>query len=101
MVFACLCVYGMACSCCLSTSFGCFVCDVLLRSCLFVVFGVYVLFVVCCVAVCCPIGLSCVYGLVLLSCFRFCFVVYVGLNAFPVSECILYGPSLRCSFLVV
>ena len=32
-------------------------------------FGVYVLFVVCCVAVCCFIGLSCVYVL-LLVCVR-------------------------------
>ena len=40
-----------------------------------VVFGVYVLFVVCGVAVCCFIGLSCVYALLLLFCFRFCFLL--------------------------
>ena len=45
-------------------------------SCLFV--GVYLLFVACCVAVCCFIGLSCVYGLLLSSCFRvFVYFVFV------------------------
>ena len=48
----------------LSMSLVCFVCAALVVSCLFV-FGVYVLFVVCCVAVCCFIGLSCVYTLLL------------------------------------
>ena len=39
-------------------------------------FGVYLLFVVCCVVVCCFIGLSCVYVL-LLPCFRFLFFLLV------------------------
>ena len=61
---------------CLSISFGCFVCDVLV-CCLFVDVGVYVLFVARCVVGCFLfIGLSCVYVLLVLLCFRFwCFVM--------------------------
>ena len=98
MSFVCLSVYVLACMCCLVIDFIgllCVGCDVI-----FVVFvGVHVLFVVCCGAVCCFIGLSCVYVLLVLFCFRFWFCY--GLNAVPVCDCVLYVPSLRCSFLFV
>ena len=99
MLFVCLCVYVMVCICCLFIDFmGLF--RVLFWFVLVIfVFDVYVLFVVCCVAVCCFIGLSCVYVLVL-CCFRL-FVFCYGLNAFPLCECSLYVPLLRCSFLFV
>ena len=61
-----------------------------------VLFLVCVLFVVCCVAVCNGIGLSCVYVLLLLFCFRFVFGY--GLNAFPVCECILHVPVVALFF---
>ena len=84
---------------CVSISLVWFVCAVLVFSCCFVVFGVYGLSVVCCVAVCCFIGLSRVYVL-LLVCVRFrCFCC--GLNASPACDCLLYVPSSRCSFLFV
>ena len=41
----------------------------------FFVFGVYRLFVVCCVAGCCFIGLACVYVVLLLRCVRVSFCV--------------------------
>ena len=96
----CLCVVAMACICCLFIDvigLYCGRCSVIAL--VFLAFGVYLLFVVCCVAVCCFIGLSCVYTL-LLSCFPVCMFCY-GLNAFPVCDCMSYAPSLRCSFLFV
>ena len=96
MLLVCVCVYGMAWSCCLFIDFigvFCVRCSVML-SC--VVFGVYGLFVVCCVAVCCFIGLSRVCVLLLLFCFRVCF--WYGLSVFPVCDCMLYVNSLRCYF---
>ena len=60
------------------------------------VFGVCALFAVCCVAACCFNGLSCVYVLLMVW-FRFC--CCYGVNAFPVCDCIVCVPSLRCSFL--
>ena len=80
---------------CLSSSLVCFVCAVLLCS-FFFVFGVYVLCVVWCVDVCYFVGLSCVYAS-LLSCGFVCY----GLNAFPVCDCSLCVPSLRCSSIIV
>ena len=55
----------------------CVLCAVLLFYCTVFVFGVSVLFVVCCGAVWCFIGVSCAYGVWLLCCFRCCFVVMV------------------------
>ena len=97
MLFVRLCVYVMACICCLCIDcigLFCACCSVTLLS--FVV-GVYGSYVVWCVAGGCVIGLSCVCVLLLLVCVRACCFCY-GVNAFPVCDCILYVPSLRCSF---
>ena len=95
-LFMCLC-YGLY-WLCVSISLVC-VCVMFCKFVVFVAFGVYPLFVVCCAAVWCFIGLSCVYGW-LLFLFR-CWFVCSGVNAFPVCECMLYAPYLRCSFLFV
>ena len=61
---------------CLSVSLVCFECAALLLCCRLFVFGVYVLFVVCCVAVCCFVGLSCVYGLIVAVLVSFCLLLW-------------------------
>ena len=71
----CLCMLWHVFVVCLSIALVCFVCAVMLVSCL--CFGVYVLFVVWCVAGCCFIGLSCVYVLLLLFRFSVCFLLLV------------------------
>ena len=70
-------MYDMACVSCLFIDFiglRCVRCSVISSSFMFLV---CVLVVVCCVDVCCFIGLSCVYVLLLLVCFRFFFFVMV------------------------
>ena len=59
----------------------------------------YDVFVVCCVVECCFIGLLYVYVLLLSGFVFVCFVC--GVNAFPVCDCVLYVPSLRCSSMLV
>ena len=80
----------------LSMSLVCFVCAVLLFYCTVFVFGVYVLFVVRCGAVWCVIGVS--WCCVVLFSF---FVFWYGVNTFPVCDCMLCVPCLRCAFLCV
>ena len=100
MLFVCLCVYVMACRCCLFIDFIGEFC-VLLWYCIgCLCFGCAC--VVCGVLCCCVLShwfvvRVCVVAVVLLSVLFFCY----GLNAFPVCCCMLYVPSVRCSFLFV
>ena len=61
------------------------------------VFGVYAVFVVCCVAVCCFIGLVCLVVVVSCSCLCICY----GVNAFLVCDRNEYVPYVRCSSMFV
>ena len=62
---------------CLFSVFVGLLCALSCRVIVLFVVGVSLLFVVCYVAACCFIGLSCVYVLLLLFCFRGCFKVMV------------------------
>ena len=89
----------LVCAVCVSISLLWFVCAVLLVSCLFLLLAC--VRCVWCVALLCVVSLVCRAYVYCCCCVVFVFVfVCYGLNAFPVCDCIVYVPSLRCSSTV-
>ena len=83
---------------CVSIAFTCFVRAVMLVSCMLLLVCMVRMWCVVLLVVVSSVCRACVW-----CCWSFVFVlVYCyGVNAFPVCDCMLYVPSLRCSFLVV